>query len=74
MFAHPDETFKPKPVATKKFDVNQYMQNRYNADDEPLLLEATQKSSQSQMDFYQDQMIDLQMSCSHTGARARTWL
>ena len=60
MFAHPDETFKPKQIATKKFDVNQYMQNRYNADDEPLLLEATQKSSQSQMDFYQRQQYMLE--------------
>ena len=54
VFMHPEETFKPKLSVTKKFDVNQYIQNRYDVD-EPLALEATQKSSTSQMDFYQRQ-------------------
>ena len=53
VFAHPEETFKPKQFVTKKFDVNQYMHNRYSDESDPLALEATQKSTTSQMDFYQ---------------------
>ena len=41
VFEHPDETFKPRTFATKKFDVNSYMQNRYNDDISPISLEAS---------------------------------
>ena len=30
VFNHPDETFKPKQIAKKKFDVNNFVQNRYS--------------------------------------------
>ena len=30
VFTHPDETFQPKTLAVKKFDINNYVQNRYS--------------------------------------------
>ena len=73
VFQHPDETFMPKKIATKKFDVNNYVQARYSDPDglDASPVEMTQKSSLSQFDFVQRQMYMAEAKKAKIAAQQR---